>query len=60
LEHKTNKIISKQALRRIKALRREGIKPKQIANQLNAKEILSPGEAKKWQAKMFADLIEGD
>jgi hypothetical protein len=58
LEQRTDTIIKRRALERIKALKNEGLSPRQIADHLNKKAMPTLGEANRWRADIVRSLLK--
>ena len=58
LEQKTDKIIKRQATRRIRALKNEGHSPQQIANYLNKKGFPTLAEMNNWDSETISSLLK--
>lgn len=58
LEQRTDTIIKRRALARIKMLKNEGLSPRQIADHLNKKAMPTLGDADRWHADIIRSLLK--
>jgi hypothetical protein len=60
LERKTNRIIKRQLVKKVKLMTDRGLQPQQIASRLNEKKIPTIGESKKWEWTDILWLLDKD
>ena len=61
LEHKTDRIIRRIAVKQVRKLKSEGLTPEYIAEQLNKAGVPPMGEMDRWQVEDVSDLqIQAD
>ena len=58
LEQKAKRIIKKQVIKRVLALRNDGLNPQNIAEYLNHKKVPTFNEKEKWQGSDISRLID--
>jgi hypothetical protein len=58
LEQRTDRIIRKMALKRIRSLQRQGRTPEQIARELNRRQFPVYGHAETWGRETVLELLE--
>ena len=58
LEHKTDRIIKRQLVKRVKLMSDKGLQPQQIAKRLNENKIPTLGESKEWSCSDIVCLLD--
>ena len=58
LEHKTDQILRKIALKKVRKLKSEGLSPENVAEQLNKNGVPPLGETERWQSGDVSALQE--
>jgi hypothetical protein len=58
LEQKTDMIIKKHVMRRIKTLKREGLNSQEIARDLNEGAVPPFGDHERWQSDTISSLLD--
>ena len=58
LEHKTDRIIKRQLVKKVKLMSDKGLQPQQIAKRLNENKIPALGESKEWSWSDIVWLLE--